>query len=271
MVFLLQGSLLVRAGVIPVGAVPRPVTMITTFSDGSQRRDTHDRLGPVVPGLHPADFCCLCEELGADSDEHTVPRAFYRLSKSDNEGPRLRAHKACNSEYSADEEYVRNRLVGSAVAQGVTHIAALKASEVAFDLDRVKEGEDAAHAGKKRQRLLKEIRKEGGRYLWDPNLAQDERLYRVFEKIGRGLTYWLTAKLPPRPSPTTEWELYLPYEGNLLAGEQHRVIVRDGFDARARFEDDGTRLTRGEMHLTFYVGLRIKVTFQTVAGASGVP
>jgi hypothetical protein len=244
-----------------MGTVEGPVTVIATFADGSQRRDKRDRLGPVVPGPHPADFCYLCEQLGGDSDEHIVSRAFYRLSKSDNEGPQLRAHKACNRAYSADEEYLRHRLVGSAKAQGVTHEAAMKASDRALDLDRANEGKDIAHARGKRQRLWSEMRKKGGQYLWDPNLAQDERLYRVFEKIGRGLAYWLTAKLPPRPSATAEWELHLPYEGPPLAGEQYWVIIRDGFDARVRFEDDGNQLTRGEIHLTFYRGVRIRVAF----------
>jgi len=228
------------------------------------------RLGPVVPGPQPADFCYICEQVGADSVEHIVPLAFCRLSKSDNEGPQLRAHKACNSAYSADEEYVRHRLVGSAAAQGVTHDAAMKATERALDLYLVKEREDSAHARRKRQRLCNEVRKEGEQYLWDPSLAEKERLYRVFGKIGRGLAYWLTAKLPPGPS-ATAWELSLPYEGPTLAGEQHRVIIRDGFDARARFEDDGTRLTHGEIHLTFYRGDRIKVAFWAVAGANTVP
>jgi hypothetical protein len=246
------------------------VKVIRAFADGTIRLDTQGRLGPVVRGQHPDDFCYLCEQIGADSDEHIISRAFYRVSRSDNEGPRLLAHKACNSAYSADEEYVRNRLVALAEAYGMTHDGAIKAAGSALGLDSAKTGEYTEHVGGKLRGLWREIRKNDLHYLWDPSLACKDRLYRVFEKIVRGVAYWLTAKLPPRPSEAA-WDLHLPHEGSPLAGEQHRIIIRDGFEARAKFEGDGTQLTHGELHLTFYGGVHIRVAFQAVAGTKIVP
>ena len=71
-------------------------------------------------------ICYLCGLPGADSKDHVPPRG---LLPPDEEGkyPRItvRAHQACNSAASADEEYVRDLLIQEAVAHGMPDLDSL--------------------------------------------------------------------------------------------------------------------------------------------------
>lgn len=160
--------------------------------------------------------CYLCGKQGADSKDHVPPKAL--LGQPSNEYPRITvpAHSLCNSNASADEEYVRDLVVPEAVFFG--H----KDAESSFEkIWRAWSGEPG---WKRYQRFLKDhviinMRTPGGLYAGKGVGIKPEidRIERVGKKIVRGVIFYdaqavvaeediAAAPLPAREVPSIKSE-----------------------------------------------------------------
>ncbi len=136
-----------------------------------------------------AQACYLCGELGADTRDHVPSRAF--LPRSNYHGkPRitLPAHRTCNEQFSADEEYVRDLLAPSSLElnlRGVSDV--LNASIRALG---TKAGAKRREKFLEKAVVIHKRTKSGlyaGKALGIP--FERERVNRVGTKIARGIIY----------------------------------------------------------------------------------
>jgi hypothetical protein len=137
-------------------------------------------------------LCYLCGKSGADDRDHVPPKAF--LDRGNYRGvPRitLPTHKACNREFSADEEYVRD-LVGPAAQL-------LRLSGVQRVIENADRSRTRPAGAKRRREFLKKavpvtIRSPAGLYLNRGVGIEFDRskVNRIGEKIARGIIYYDT-------------------------------------------------------------------------------
>ncbi len=238
----------------------------TRQPDGSWVTDHNPpRLGPIRTTTQSPNLCYLCGADQATTDEHVFPRAFYRISESDREGPVLKAHNRCNHQYSADEEDIRNLLAGSAGAAGSTHAFALKKTESALNFNRTKTGDAAVRARSKLARVRRAIkRRPDGTFAWETSETH-KQLCRIFEKMVRGFGYWVTGK-PAPASAASLWTPDFPFEEPALPfAPLYHLVVRNGLEVAATFFEDDNWLVRGDTLFTFYEGVRAHIRFETPA------
>lgn len=236
--------------------------VVEQLADGTWRsRFPETWVGPMVPTSYPEDLCYICEQPGADSVEHVVARCFNAGTVSNKEGPQLPAHKRCNGCYSGPEEYVRNSMVGFDDAHGRACDAAREDALSAMNVAGDKTGEDARHAKAKRERQLREVKREGGLRKWDHEQVDHDRWNAVLFKIVRGLAYWSTGLLLPWPA-ETEWEIHMPWQGVPLQAPTISSLIGDAFEAQAVLTGSGGRAVEGDFRLTFYQGVRARLYFR---------
>ena len=134
-------------------------------------------------------ICYLCGKPGADTRDHVPPKAF--LQPGNYEGSSritLPAHKECNHEFSADEDYVRDILGPAAEHLGLHGLDTV--------LEKIDKSLKRPNGLKRRKKFLKqarpiELKSPAGLYtgqaLGIP--FNRDRVHRVGIKIARGIIY----------------------------------------------------------------------------------
>lgn len=207
-----------------------------------------------MSGPQSGDLCYLCAKQGADSEEHVVARCFFGGTATAH--LTLRAHKACNNRFSVAEEYVRNTLATLDAGKGDACEAARAKTRDAL----LPERPNSYTRRKLEQQRRETVRQDNGQFLWDA-LAVDRGLWdKACWKLTRGLGFWATGLLCPRaedpPWGTGPMKLYHPLERPSFS-----VSIGEGFSAEAEWTHNGTSLVQGDVRLTFYQGVTIRVVF----------
>jgi hypothetical protein len=144
--------------------------------------------------------CYLCCRNGADTDEHIPPKCIYHKDYRNSNLITVPAHESCNGVFSKDDEYFRDNIV-LAVADINPKASKLFSSKVLRSFKRKESGGYRARFQKEIGNV--EIRTEGGLFLKNAPIKSfdAETIYRMMNRITRGIYYNLTKMVLPRNWP----------------------------------------------------------------------